>query len=192
MGALPKSPPTRMTVEEFLDWPGDERTQLIDGEIVAMNPPGETHGTLQATLGRLLENYLVARRPYCRTVTGAGVVPRVRAKINVRIPDVAVTCAPPEANRPTLADPVMLVEILSPSNYAETWESVRAYTTIPSVREILVLESLRIEAHLLRRGADGNWPEDADVIAPGQELRLESIGFACPLAEIYARTHLAR
>ena len=49
------------------------------------------------------------------------------------------------------SDPVLLVEILSPSNRAETWTNVWAYTTIPSVREILVLHSLRIRAELLRR-----------------------------------------
>jgi hypothetical protein len=31
-----------------------------------------------------------------------------------------------------LTDPVLLIEILSPSNQAETWANVWAYATIPS------------------------------------------------------------
>ena len=40
-----------------------------------------------------------------------------------------------------LADPVLLIEILSPSYQAETWANVWAYATIPSVQEILVLKT---------------------------------------------------
>ena len=53
MSALPKPALSRMTVEEFLDWPGDGtgRThQLIDGEPQAMAPASITHGTSRQTL----------------------------------------------------------------------------------------------------------------------------------------------
>jgi hypothetical protein len=38
-----------------------------------------------------------------------------------------------------LIDPIVLVEILSPSNEAETRANVWAYTTIPTVAEIVLL-----------------------------------------------------
>ena len=57
-------------------------------------------------------------------------------------------------------DPVLLIEILSPSNEAQTRANIWAYTTIPSVREILAVHSTRIEAELLRRNPDGSWPEE--------------------------------
>ena len=60
-----------------------------------------------------------------------------------------------------LPDPVLVVEILSPSNETETRENVWAYASIPSVQEILLLRSTEIAAELLRRQADGNWPEQA-------------------------------
>jgi Uma2 family endonuclease len=37
-----------------------------------------------------------------------------------------------------LAEPIVVIEILSPSNANDTWGNVVLYTTIPSVREILV------------------------------------------------------
>ena len=66
-----------------------------------------------------------------------------------------------------------------------------AYTTIPTVREIVVVHSTRVLAELLRRGADGHWREQTEKIEPDGTLRLESIGFSCRLREAYAQTHLA-
>jgi hypothetical protein len=66
-----------------------------------------------------------------------------------------------------------------------------SYTTIPSVREIVVVHSTRILVELLRRGGDGNWPEEPEEIGPGGALLLESIAFSCPLSDVYAQTHLA-
>jgi hypothetical protein len=34
---------------------------------------------------------------------------------------------------------------------------------IPSVRELLVVHSIRIEAELLRRRPDSTWPEQPDI-----------------------------
>ena len=61
MTALPKLAPSRMTVEEFLDWPGDRSGrgfELVDGEPRAMAPASGTHGRIQATIARLLGNHL--------------------------------------------------------------------------------------------------------------------------------------
>jgi Uma2 family endonuclease len=90
-----------------------------------------------------------------------------------------------------LPDPVVLIEILSPSNASDTWDNVWAYTTIPSVREIVVVHSTRVKAELMRRAADGRWPAQPDEIGADGALRLESIDFACPLRAAYAQTHLA-
>ena len=85
----------------------------------------------------------------------------------------------------------MLIEILSPSNVSDTWENVWSYTTIPSVREIVVVHSARVFAELLRRDAEGNWPAEPEEVGPEGTLRLDSIDFACPLRAAYAQTHLA-
>jgi len=190
---LSKLPPT-MTVAEFLDWPGDGsgRTfQLVDGELRAMSPGSATHGTIQMTLGALIRNSLIDAGGRCRVVGEPGVVTRIRSHVNMRVPDLGITCAPDAPGQQALPDPVALIEILSPGNASDTWDNVWAYTTIPSVREIVVVHSTRVLAEFLRRGADGHWPEEPEEIGPDGILRLESIGFACPLPEIYAQTHLA-
>ncbi len=189
MSALPKFTLSRMTVAEFIDWPGDGtglKHQLIDGEPQAMAPASTTHGTIQATLARLLGNHLVGTG--CRVVIEPGVVPRVRAEANMRVPDLAVTCAPDDPGSHALIEPVLLIEILSPSNEAETRANVWAYTTIPSVREILLVRSTHIAAELIRREAEGRWPANSQSIAEQDRLALDSIGFECPLAAVYAGT----
>jgi hypothetical protein len=88
MAALPKLAPSRKTVEEFLDWPGDgseRKFQLIDGGPVAMTPARVTHG-LANVVG--LRNHLVGSR--CYVVVSPGVIPRVRSEADLRISDVVV------------------------------------------------------------------------------------------------------
>ncbi len=182
-----------MTVQEFLGWdaPTGPLWQLVDGEPRAMAPPSRTHNGIQSELGRLLGNHLLDRGSPCYVLPMSGIVPRVRADSNFRIPDLAVTCSSYQQEEYALADPVLVIEILSPSNRAKTWTNVWAYTSIPSVREILIVSSTTIGAELLRRGLDGNWPERAVTIDDGM-LELQSIDFRTDIAAIYRGTRLAR
>jgi Uma2 family endonuclease len=194
MVALRKRAPSRMTLTEFLSWdtgdPSGRAWQLIDGEPVAMAPGSETHGAIQGELIGLLRNHLVELPSPCRVIAEPGIVPRIRADRNYRVPDLGVTCAAPSLGL-MVPEPVLLVEILSPSNEAETRANIWAYTTIPSVQELLVVHSTRIEAELLRRGADGSWPEQPEIIGADGSLSLASIAFTVPLAAIYRTTALA-
>jgi Uma2 family endonuclease len=189
MSALRKPPLSRMTVAEFIDWPGDGsgwKHQLVDGEPQAMAPSSTTHGRIQAALARLLGNHLIGTG--CAVVIEPGVIPRVRSEANMRVPDLAVTCTPDDPASHALIEPILLVEILSPSNEAETRANVWAYTTIPTVREILLVRSTHIAAELIRREPDGSWPANPTPIAEGGGLALDSIGFDCPLAAVYQGT----
>ena len=109
MVAQPKLGPSRMTVAEFLDWEGDDtdrKFELVDGEPQAMAPASGTHGTMQITIGSILRAHLRSNRPGCRVAAEPGIVPRVRASANTRIPDLAITCVPNEATERALPDPV--------------------------------------------------------------------------------------
>jgi Uma2 family endonuclease len=180
-----------MSVETFLTWePGDGRQyELVDGRPRAMAPASIVHGRLQSRLARYLDIHLEREGNRCQVITAPGVIPRVMSAENVRVPDLGVTCAPVTSDQKTIIDPVLLIEILSPSNRAETWSNVWTYTTIPSVQEILVLQSDTVAAHVLRRDATGAWPETPERLTSG-DLTLTSIGLRVPLAEVYARTDL--
>src|SRR5271166_3287239 len=190
--AMRRKAPHHMTVDEFVVWAGDGRWQLVDGEPRAMAPANATQGIVQATLAFLLNQHLYTRASPCVVVTAPAIQPRVRSRSNMRVPDLAVTCSPVQAGQIALPDPLLIVEILSPSNEADTWENVWTHTTIPSVQEVLVLRSASIAADLLRRRADGTWPEEPLQIGRGDTLHLACIGLSVPLAEVYVRTYLAR
>lgn len=164
--------------------------QLVDGVPMAMAPASERHSLLQGAIAGLIRDQLRTNRPTCRTLITPGVVPRAHANGNARVPDIGVTCSPPSDGRVTAA-PVLLVEILSPSNEPETRTNVWAHTTIPSVAEILIVRSSRIEAELLRRQPDGHWPAEAMALNAGETLTLDSIGLSVTLDALYATTSLA-
>jgi Uma2 family endonuclease len=103
----------------------------------------------------------------------------------------AVTCAPPKPNQRHIEDPILIVEILSPSNREDTWSNVPLYATLPSVQEILLVESERVGAELLRRGTDGVWPADTAKLDPVIGIELQSIELMLPFVEVYADTTLA-
>jgi Uma2 family endonuclease len=178
-----------LTVDDFQDWeppPGmeDLRWELVDGEPVAMAPPGVNHGAIQGMASFLLIQHLLIRRPNCRLIVTPGVIPQLRSRFNERIPDLAVSCGAFTDGR-SLADPVLLVEILSPSNEAKTRANAWAYATIPSVQEVLILGSTSVWAEVLRQG------EETPVILTGSDiLRLNSIGYEGPVADFYATTDL--
>jgi Uma2 family endonuclease len=186
--------PSAMTVADFLDWPGDgtgRKFQLVDGALRAMSPGSATHGTIQMTLGGMIRDVLIAGGGRCRVVAEPGIATRVRAHGNLRVPNLGISSVADAPGQRTLPDPVVLIEILSPGNAKDTWDNVRAYTTIPSVREIVVVHSTRVLAEVLRRGPNGDWPKEPEQISGDGTLRLDSIDFACPMPAVYAQTHLA-
>jgi Uma2 family endonuclease len=176
--------PHLLTVAEFLNWPtpdGSDRWELVDGVPVAMAPASDRHGTIHAQAVYLLAGHLADSRPDCRVIIEPGTKPDEH---NLRIPDLTVTCGPidPAAR---FSNPVLIVEILSPTNWRKTMRNVTSYSSIEGLAEVLVLHSARMLAQVFRRGAADAWDEIA-VMATGEEVvTLESIGFSAPLAAFY-------
>jgi Uma2 family endonuclease len=139
----------------------------------------------------LIDRALLASGSACDVITEPGLAVQESGSTNVRVPDLGVTCTPDTAGQHLMPVPVLLIEVLSPTNTAETWENVWSYCTIPSVREIAVVHSTRVLVELLRRGPDANWPVP-ERIGGGGTLSFESIPFSCPLTDVYARTYLGR
>ncbi len=154
-----------------------------------MTPTNRTHGSLQGELARLLGNHLLAQSSPCTVVVEPGVAPHIQDRQSMRVPDLAVSCMAYDVEQSSLADPLLIVEILSPSNQRDTWASVWAYTSLPSVRDILVLYSAMVCADVLRRHPDGIWPSTPDRVTRGN-LVLGCIGFAAPLMDVYRTTRL--
>jgi Uma2 family endonuclease len=173
----------RMTLDEFLHWDDgtDTRYELIGGFPVAMAPPAHNHGALTARLAGRLEAVLASRRP-CRVIVEAGVLDADRAD-NFFVADVAVTCAP-YSRRQYLQDPILLVEILSPSTERHDRRiMIPAYQQMASVQEILVVDSDARYAALHRRQGD-QWIIQISRGDAGM-ISLASVGIEIRMAELY-------
>jgi Uma2 family endonuclease len=191
-GAEPKTA-MHMTADQFRDWDGGGqlgKLELVHGEVRAMSPASATHSIIQANLAGLAGSSLRLQKSLCRLGIRAPVQPQMHANDNVRTPDLAVTCAPPSAAK-TFPEPVLIIEVMSPSNQKETWDSIYAMATIPTLNEIVVVESERVRVEVFYRIAEGGWPKCGIVSEAGGTVRLASIGADLPVAEIYAGTHLA-
>ncbi len=182
-----------MTLDEFLAWDGGGhvgKLELWEGIVRAMAPASAVHGMVQLNIGTAINNHLRAQKSPCRAGTEAPIVPPLARRLNARAPDVSVTCKPP-ADDGTFVDPVLIVEVLSPSNQTETWESINSLTGLTSLREILVVDSTQVDVELLRRGADGGWPRVGERPDRDGVVDLTSIGLKLTVAEIYEGTPLA-
>ena len=90
-----------------------------------------------------------------------------------------------------LPDPILGIEVLSSSNARETWSNVWSYPTIASMRELLTVETESIGVELIRRGLDGEGPDQSDPVATGS-FRLSSIDVELSIAERYRSTMFDR
>jgi Uma2 family endonuclease len=177
----------RMTLAEFLRWDDgtDARYELVDGRIVSMAPPNDAHGTITANLVVALASAL---RPPCRVATEAGIL-RPDRDDSYYVADLGVTCGPAADTRQHLPEPVLIVEVLSPSTEDhDRGRKVSDYREIPSLQEILVVASQERRVELWRREGD-HWRVE-DLIGEAT-VRLASCDASIPLAAIYAHVDLA-
>ena len=156
-----------------------------------MSPASATHGLIQLNIGSVLSNHIRKTGRPCRVGTETPIVPLMSRKKTVRVPDIAVSCAK-RSDSKTLLEPLLTVEVMSPSNERETWDSISSVAGLPSMREILVVQSTRIEAEVYRRATDGGWPTDPNVVVRELtgSIRLDSLDLEIALSDIYWETHL--
>jgi Uma2 family endonuclease len=176
------------TVDEFFDLPDDPRHKkhvLLWGEIIAMSPPSPRNSALQVNVGALLRQHLRATRPGCLVGAEAGVIPHMGADVNYLQPDLLVTCESLDDRSRTFKEPLLVIEILSPSNQSEIRAKLSLYTSIPSIAEIVFLHSTRQRAEIWRKPPSGNWGKEAELVDRGETIRLKSIGFEAPMAALY-------
>ena len=106
-----------LSVAEFLDsCPNDERHyELLEGVIVAMPPPALPHQTIAATLAFELGGAVRANRPDCAVGSQGGIAPQGLSGRNYFEADIVVTCRFANDYRGINAEPLLIVEIQSPS-----------------------------------------------------------------------------
>lgn len=150
----------RMTLDEYFryDEASPLRLEYVDGAVYAMSGTKSGHSRIVANITGTL--YPSARRSGCR-IDSQGL--KLRTPRGDRyVPDVMVSCGPPPPRTAReIADPCLIVEVLSRSTErTDTGEKRAAYQEIPSVSAYLIVETAWRAVHRHWRDATGRWRYD--------------------------------
>lgn len=150
--------PAAMTASDFIVWAqqqGDRRFELENGEPLEMSAERARHALAKHATARALEDAIAHAGLDCRLFPDGMTV--VVDERTVRLPDAAVQCAPFDLDSAVLEEPVILVEIVSPSSaYRDENHKLGEYFTIPSVQHYLLVDPVgRRVVHFSRTDEPG-------------------------------------
>jgi Uma2 family endonuclease len=134
----------RMSADEFIAWsidqPTDERYELFDGRIVAMVGERLAHVRGKQTIFLLLRDAIAAAGLTCEAFVD-GTAVRI-SETSVYEPDALVRCgAPLDGDTVVIADPIIVVEVLSPSSRArDALVKLGGYFRLPSLHHYLIVD----------------------------------------------------
>ena len=174
-----------MSLEEFLAWEREQPERYeYDGEVIKMMTGGSLdHSTIASNLWTALRDQL--RRSACRAFRGDT---KVIANNSLRYPDVSVTCTLVRGNDDIVLEPVLVIEVVSPSTEREDRGRKKFdYFATPSILQYAIIEQDERRIDLYTRAGD-RWTNE--IIAGEGVLKLSSIGVEVSLAAIYEDTEL--
>ncbi|HEY5817168.1 MAG TPA: Uma2 family endonuclease [Mesorhizobium sp.] len=131
-----------MTVSQFFDWwdkrRGDERYELVDGEVIAMGRDRIRHNRAKTSTFTALSRAIAKVGVPCEVfIDGVGVSRNTK---NFRLPDVVVNCGDVEPDASVVPNPVIVVEIVSPSSEDhDVHIKLAEYFQIPSIAHYLII-----------------------------------------------------
>lgn len=182
MSALPKQ---FYTPEEYLDRErgAEYKSEYFAGEIVAMAGAKRTHclisGSITASLGTQL------RQAPCEVYAGDMKVQADKAR-QFSYPDVVVVCGEPQFRDDqddVLQNPVIIVEVLSPSTEAyDRGEKFLRYRQLDSLQEYLLVTQNEQRVEQFTKQSDGSWRMTETTEG---SLTLESVGCTLSFDDIY-------
>jgi Uma2 family endonuclease len=181
-------PRRRYTLEEYfeLERNSEEKWEYWDGEVFCMSGASLAHN--QITIHIISEADRQLRKRGCQ-VFGPDMRIKVPAYPVYRYPDVSALCGKPEIERvgglDLLTNPVLIVEVLSPSSEAfDRGDKFTYYKSIPSFSEYLLVAQHRPHVSQFVQGEGGVWTfvEYNDV---NEVVRCASVPCELPLAEVY-------
>ena len=171
----------RITVDEFLVWDGegDRRHELVRGEIIAMAPPANADALISANA---ISEFRQRVKPPCRILAEVGILLPMRNDTFYQA-DFAVVCSPFDQRSHGVRDPVVIVEILSPTTMIkDCGMKLTDYRRIWSVKEVVLIHSEDKRVELFRRGAESWTVIDLEA---DDRLSFETLGFDIPVEALY-------
>lgn len=167
------------------------RHEYIAGEIFAMTGASIRHNVIAGNLFAELRTHL--KGTSCRALI-EGVKLRLRKEQSYFYPDVMVTCEDRlqelDSQQQIVEAPLVVIEILSPTTEAtDRREKLRAYRTLPSLKEYLLVSQEQAQVEIYRRRGDIGW--DIITYEPGDTVEIASLEIKLGMAEIYFESGIA-
>ena len=177
------------TYEQYLELERDSTTkhEFVDGEIYAMAGGSPRHNALAFKMSVAIASGMPAG---CQGFTSDQKI-RVLATGRTTYPDVSMVCGsvaldPADSKRHVITNPILLVEVLSPSTEdVDRITKLRDYRLIPSLREYVLVSQEQPRIEVYRRNDSGTW-EYLDVregvvkLATGPTLDLSAVYLDLP------------
>ncbi|MCB2261900.1 MAG: Uma2 family endonuclease [Candidatus Thiosymbion ectosymbiont of Robbea hypermnestra] len=173
--------PSRLAVDDYLafEQASKVRHELVDGYLYAMTGASDRHEEITANLLAILHGHL--KGSGCR-VYGSNL--KLRVGDDFLYPDLFVRCATERGNPFFKTDPLLVVEVLSPSTRSYDRGNKRlAYQSLVSLQEYVLIAQDTPSVECYRRTADG-W-ERAIGQGLNESLSLQSVALDIELSELY-------
>jgi Uma2 family endonuclease len=169
-----------VSIEEYLE--GEEhasvRHEYVRGQVYAMVGTTRAHNKIALTLAATLRSHL--RGSGCEAFMSDM---KVRIDDIFYYPDVLVTCSKNDAHPYYSTEPVLVVEVLSPTTEAvDRLDKRLAYQSLASLREYVLVAQDRREVQVYRRGAVG-W--DLEIHGAADVVHFTAVDLRMPVAAIY-------
>ena len=173
-----------ISVDEYLEAEQDAevRHEYVNGYIHAMVGSSRRHNLLAVTLARLLGNHLQGTG--CHVFVSDMKVRAGNKTDNIFFyPDVMVSCNRHQQDRYVEAEPMLIIEVLSPgTEQFDRLAKLEAYTQISTLEEYLLVDQNKMKIDMYRCSGE-QWLlsryGESDV------LELSSIGCAFAVSTIY-------
>jgi Uma2 family endonuclease len=175
--------------DAFLEWEQRqaERYELIAGEVRLMVGGTIGHNDVTDNIHAALRSRLSGTPCRARAVQT-----RVRTGDDSFVyPDIVVSCSPRRPEELFIDDPVLVVEVLSPSTAPfDQAEKRWVYQAIPTLKQLVLVSPREAKVEVVSRQADDSW---RSVFVTGLEavLPLDSLDLGLPMAEVYAEIAFA-
>jgi Uma2 family endonuclease len=175
-----------MTVQDYLDWASTQRdlprTELINGQIVAMTPERIEHVEIKDAVRLALKTAIARAAVPCHAV-GDGMTVRIDNHTAYG-PDGLVYCGErSKRGSLTVPNPVIIVEVLSPTtSHTDTSAKLIGYFKLPSVHHYLIIDpdASSVEHH--SRAADGSVSGHTVTSGP---IQLDPPGLSLDVSEFF-------
>lgn len=171
--------------EEYLTWEQDavEKSEYVDGQIRAMSGGSEPHAGIPVNIGSELRAALRGRG--CRVLSSDMKVWTAGA---FYYPDLTVVCGPSQyrgRNRHTITNPIVVVEVLSPSTEAkDRGEKFIRYQQIATLQAYLLVSQTEPLVEIFSKGENGHWDYEA-VTGLESMIAIPSLEITLALSEVY-------